>query len=285
MAIMEQAKNPVAQPDILPADAFIKAGDGLDDVLCQKRYSAFREDASEIMKDMFLVDQMDDPREKCLLDRQFWSETPDPHNPYIIFQLFSQPHYKAGLPILISRYDGWSHDYTVDYDPETFNNNLEFTLKLRGLDRVEQLVAADDEDGIVVFENHQGRPLSRLEMQEAENITTEQLQQLVETIIAIEERGLKAAEAVYSYHVENGFNLLLLPCSQDPEPYSTAWHWYYPLYNLCNETSEKMDINTLSAFRDISFQLMENYQKCVIRRANIKTSLNPTRSRPQYAAG
>ena len=259
---MEQAKTPETQPDIVPAGAFIKTNDSLDDILCKERYFAFDEEITELMHEIGYCWAYDEPEENIILKR-FWSEIPNPHSPHNIFQLNKQPNYKAWLPVhAFKHYNNRDLDnpvYAIDCDPKTFNKGLELALKLRGLNHVEQLVTGEAESGVVVFENHQGEPLSRLDVQEVANITVEQLQQLVETIIALEERGFRAEEAVYSYHVENGFSLSLLPDSQ-LKPSTADWRWYYPLHNLCEEASAKMDISMFSAFKEISSLLFEDYQ-------------------------
>jgi hypothetical protein len=97
-------------------------------------------------------------------------------------------------------------------DPVHVDNDIDTLARGKGIPHVEQIVAASYEKGRIITEALPGADLSKWDAHEmAATVTNEQLQVLVETIIAVSKRGIgldTSKASNYLYDRMEGFGLI-----------------------------------------------------------------------------
>ncbi|MCA9340946.1 hypothetical protein KC952_00265 [Candidatus Saccharibacteria bacterium] len=78
-----------------------------------------------------------------------------------------------------------------DSNPAAINSHLAGAVLGKGVPHLEQIVAASYKDGVTVAEMMPGKEVGNLTIDEAQAVTNEQLGVLVDTLIAVSERGIE----------------------------------------------------------------------------------------------
>ena len=219
-----------------------------------ERYPLFENAVSDLIIE---VTNHHSPARYDLGDCQsFWADGTHPQN---IFLLSKSPGFKAWLPSSSTAFYRRQPEEDV-YDQQRFQQMLKLGLVLRGLDNVEQVIAASAHSGALVCQHHGGTPVTELELPTIKQITDDQLQKLADTVVAVERRGLRADEVIYAYHIENGFSLSVLPSQQyELLSQTTEPEGFYPLRKLAKEWSADASIRATIKLSDCDSQLFRRY--------------------------
>jgi hypothetical protein len=159
------------------------------------------------------------------------------------------------------------HKYAVRKirSAESVNSHLAGAVLAKGIPHLEQIVAASFEKGITVAEIMSGRQFGDLTVEEIKQITDDQLEEFLDTIMTANKRGIKFDQkpSNYLYDAKSGFGIVDLTSGE--QDLASAVHvsftnmGIYGKWGSCNTTEEyalqlefhKANIDVLKRYRAI----------------------------------
>ncbi len=149
--------------------------------------------------------------------------------------------------------------------PESVDSHIAGSIHAIGIPRIEHIVAASYEDGVTIAERIPGKQIGQLSPQEIDAISTEQLSDLANTILAGHKAGVEfdAKPSNIIYDADAGFGIVDIHSSlqasktsddQDPaEILSCIPTW---IYNMGNYGNHKKNYHDKTA-KDLKFDLVK----------------------------
>lgn len=120
------------------------------------------------------------------------------------------------------------------------NFEIKSLLRAKGIPRTSQLVSYSFEDGVVIMELLPGKDITNLTLgEDAQNITDEHLEQLIDTVRELDAKGLiiDSNPSNFMYDPEQGFSVL---------DYNLKEGWSE--YELPQAAMDTLKANTCSAY-------------------------------------
>lgn len=88
--------------------------------------------------------------------------------------------------------------------PSAIDKHLAAAVLAKGIPHLEQVVAASYEDGVTVAELMPGKEVGKLSAEEIESVTSSQLSELVDTLIAAHQRGIEIDPKPSNFFYDHG---------------------------------------------------------------------------------
>lgn len=98
----------------------------------------------------------------------------------------------------------------IEANPQAIDSHLGGAVLGKGIPHLEQIVAASYEDGVTVAEVMPGKEVGQLSAQEIKAISDKQLGELVDTLVAVSERGIEIdpKPSNFFYDPKEGFGIV-----------------------------------------------------------------------------